>query len=62
MKRFLVFFGSQYYPGGGMNDFMDDYDTLDEAIKEIEKRAEGDWMYYWGHIWDSETRIEVWYK
>jgi hypothetical protein len=31
MKRFLVFAGDAYYPEGGMNDFQEDFDTLEEA-------------------------------
>lgn len=33
MKTFLLFFSQQYYPKGGMNDFIKDFDTLDEAIQ-----------------------------
>lgn len=33
MKRFLIFFSQQYHPKGGMNDFINDFDSLDEAIR-----------------------------
>lgn len=37
MKRFLIFFTHQYYPKGGMNDFVVDYDNMDEAIAHGKK-------------------------
>jgi hypothetical protein len=36
MKNYLVFIGLYYYPNGGMEDFIEDFDTLDEA-KNISK-------------------------
>lgn len=33
MKRFLRFDYYGYYPGGGMDDFVGDFDTLEEAQK-----------------------------
>jgi hypothetical protein len=31
MKRFWLFAGEDYYPRGGMEDFIGDFDSLDEA-------------------------------
>lgn len=31
MKRFLLFAYSDYYPQGGMNDFEESFDTLEDA-------------------------------
>jgi hypothetical protein len=67
MKRFLVFAGDAYYPEGGMNDFQEDFDTLEEAksfeakIKEEFKLLWKDkWKdFKWSAIWDSETRTHV---
>ena len=33
MKRFLAFRGAIHYAAGGMNDFLGDFDTLEEAKK-----------------------------
>lgn len=33
MKRYLLFAGSWYYPGGGWNDFVESFDTLEEAME-----------------------------
>lgn len=35
MKRYLLFSWSTYYPDGGMNDFVHDYDDLDLARTEL---------------------------
>jgi len=68
MKRFLVFAGDCYYPEGGMNDFQEDFDTLEEARDfeaKIKKKLESDWGdlnwydFNWTRIWDSETRTHV---
>ncbi len=37
MKRFLLFAFNDYYPGGGMEDFMGDFDTMEECQKESKK-------------------------
>ena len=66
MKRYLVFYGSIYYPVGGMNDFIGDFDTKEDAIKLIEttneKEDDGDFEYRWANVWDSKDRIEIYSK
>ncbi len=67
MKRFLVFAGDAYYPEGGMYDFQEDFDTLEEARSFEEKIKEkfkllwkDSWKNFkWSAIWDSETRTHV---
>jgi hypothetical protein len=66
MKRFLSFYGDIYYPSGGMEDFVGDFATLDEAKEGIEKKLVGEgglrdnWEYQWAHIYDTDTRDIVW--
>ncbi len=65
MKRFMAFYGSVYYPSGGMDDFVGDFDSMEEALEAINrKNAEGSdevrWRYAWAHIYDTESRAEVW--
>ena len=75
MKRYLVFLGENYYPSGGMDDFLNDFDTPEECKKAIrESLAEGfdprwesleeyiskQYKSSWGHVYDTETRKEVW--
>ena len=66
MKRYLTFYGSTYYPSGGMRDFIGDFDTKKEAVDLIEttniKEDEGDFVFKWANIWDSKDRVEVYNK
>lgn len=39
MKRFMLFGMWQYYPRGGMKDFIDSFDTEEEAIAEIKNHS-----------------------
>lgn len=63
MKRYLVFIGDCYYPDGGMDDFEGDFDTLEEAKDFITEKANKEnfsWKITWAHIWDTETKSQVW--
>jgi hypothetical protein len=63
MKRYLTFYGAVYYPRGGMDDFIGDFDTKEEAIECIklknEKEDGGSFKYCWANVYDTEDRIEV---
>ena len=41
LKRYLVFAGDNYYPAGGWQDFIGDFDDLDAALDTA--RLRGDW-------------------
>ncbi len=59
MKRYWLFISDQYYPSGGMCDFVGDYDTIEEA-KEVSKPIHGKDMQYTAyHILDIQDRIIV---
>lgn len=69
MKQFMAFYGRIYYPSGGMDDFIGDYDTQEDALAAINKKNEDDspydtddarWKYAWAHIYDTKNRVEVW--
>jgi hypothetical protein len=47
VKRFILFAGDFYYPGGGAADFISEYDHLMDAKTQIR----GDWS----HILDTQT-------
>jgi hypothetical protein len=47
LKRFLAFGGDNYYPGGGWDDFIGDYDTIEQA-EAAGKHCD------WHHVVDSE--------
>lgn len=56
MKRFLVFGGWTYYPGGGWDDFVGDFENVEDAIAATkDPSSRNDWW----HIIDSETKQEV---
>lgn len=56
--RFWLFAGDNHYPNGGMEDFKDSFDNLDEALKEANKlnSLTNFKLYDWYHIYDSENR------
>lgn len=37
MKRYLAFKGDIYYPLWAMEDFIGDFDTIEESLKAIDK-------------------------
>jgi len=68
MKNYLSFYGDVYYPRGGMDDFIGDYDTKEEAIKAIEEAHlkkhpyDKKWEWAWGNVWSSQDKINVFTK
>lgn len=35
MKRYLLFYGPQYYPLGGWKDFAGSFDSIEEALRRV---------------------------
>ena len=64
MKQYLAFMGDIYYPCGGMDDFVGDFDNLEDAIALLTAKntTQKTWDYdnQWASVWDSETRSYVW--
>lgn len=58
MKRFLLFAGPSYYPEGGWNDFVGDFDTSLEAKIKANEFVSKD---YWAHIFDTEEKSICYY-
>lgn len=60
-KQFWLFAGDYYYPGGGFHDFVNSYDTREEAEEEalIVLRDPGyvRKKYDWYHIFDSTVYL-----
>jgi len=56
MKRYLVFIGDHYYPGGGMDDFREDFGILEDAL-QLAKTINTD--YKWSHVFDIKKQIMV---
>lgn len=55
MKRYILFAGDEFYPNGGMGDFVEDFDNKSNALDLIErlKKDFGDW-FDWFHVYDTE--------
>lgn len=62
MKRYLAFYGNEYYPMGGMEDFVGDFDTEEDAkdaiikAKKLNNRIDEGWAYDWAQIYDTEIK------
>ncbi len=69
MKRYLAFYGMNYYPCGGMDDFIGDFDSL-EACKNaiisrynsVDRLDRGTRQDNWHQIWDTKENKEVIFK
>ena len=53
MKRFMIFAYSSYYPSGGLEDVINSFDTLEEALRSPVPKGE-DYSYIWDRIDDVE--------
>lgn len=54
MKRYLVFAYDEYYPSGGMNDFVGDYDDLKVAIYNLKRSG-----MLSGHVYDQIEKKKI---
>lgn len=52
MKRFALFSGANYYPGGGWSDFGGTFDTAARAIASM---PSGPYKPGWWHVVDLTT-------
>lgn len=59
MKRYMLFSGDKYYPGGGMKDFIDSFDTIDECKFKIGLMSYNDWFQVYD-IMECEFVINEW--
>ena len=50
MKKYMLFGGDQYYPLGGMSDFIDSYDDTEKLLEHV--RSE---QFDWWHVLDRRT-------
>ena len=62
MNRYLSFFGDEFFPNGGMDDFLGDYEDLFEAKEAItSKQLKTMLTSSWGHVYDTVNK-EIVYK
>lgn len=59
VKRFVLMAGSKYYACGGFEDYINSFDTREEAESAMNewRKEQGDDMqdYIWSHVGDLET-------
>lgn len=53
IKRYLLFDGDNYYPAGGIHDYVRDFDTIEEAKDYVTYDCD------WVQIVDHETMEQV---
>lgn len=57
MKRYWLFIYAQCYPQGGMKDFYDSYDTIEECNKVGLDPSTQDSCGWYYHVYDSVDNI-----
>jgi hypothetical protein len=58
MNRFFLFAGCDFYPQGGMHDFIGSFTTFGDAYAAAKAcLAPGDDQCEWWHILDTETHM-----
>lgn len=69
MKRYLAFCGEYYYSQGGWVDFLESFNTVEEAVVVLEARElnsrqyalhRPQWDNMWAHVVDSTTGDYLW--
>ena len=57
--RYLLFSGDFYYPGGGCDDLIGRYDTIEAALQDLPKRESSvDWAHVLGLDTFSQADVE----
>lgn len=57
MNRYLLFFGPDYYPSGGMLDCKGTFKDKKDALTVVNEFLEEDGMEFnWWHIFDCELK------
>jgi len=60
MKKFMIFGFNDYYPAGGMGDFIDSDDTLESALAFVKALQAHDSHRDNYTIHDRDTLEQVW--
>lgn len=59
MKRYWVFGFDQYYPRGGMNDFLGAFPTIKEAYQFIEEERKKDFPHDAYEVEDAFKYLDI---
>jgi hypothetical protein len=60
VKRYWLFGGNAYYPGGGVEDFISAHDDPGKAEKAGAQFLAENGSLSWAHVWDAEAEAIVW--
>lgn len=56
-RRYQIFAGAAYYPGGGMNDFAGSHDNKEAAFGLARAKArKTPYEFMWAHVYDCELK------
>lgn len=58
MKRYLLFKIERYYPSGGMDDLVEDFDSI-EVAKAVFNKSTDKGKYVFWYIYDLQTKEEI---
>jgi hypothetical protein len=58
MKRYMLFKGAEFYPCGGMYDFVRAFEDKDEAVSDAFYID----AYEWAHVYDIEEQEIIFKK
>jgi 3-methyladenine DNA glycosylase AlkD len=62
MKRYMLFAGENYYPDGGMRDFIKSVATIQEANEWCDEIKAGNNYFDWWQVVDSIEDMLVFYN
>jgi len=58
MGKIFLFVGRNYYPEGGLRDFVGLYDNPIDAYREALRRLQDfEWNDDWAQVWDSSQPV-----
>lgn len=60
-QRYWVFGGSQYYPSGGMEDFLESFETYARA-ENCARRYLHEGQGRWTYVWDTVEQTIIYKK
>lgn len=61
--QYLLFAGYNYYPGGGMNDFVEEFSTVEDAKRHAANVSDSYGSEYdWWHIYDAHTGLVYYHE
>ena len=53
MSKYLLFGGSKWYPSGGWNDYIGEFDSIPQVLAHLNKnKFDVDWI----HVVDTATK------